>query len=329
MRSSLKACVRFGVERQSLRLHPWHKLNVSDHEHRLQGKTCVITGATSGLGRAAATALGGTGANLILTGRRESEGRALASLLGKQTGSSKIEFFPADISNQKQVRLLAEDILKRTDRIDVLINNAGARFNEFQQSADGIELTFATNHIGHFLLTCLLLESLLRAKQARVITVGSGAHAGISAEDPWVLTRESYDRKLAYRKSKLANIVFAYELARRLATSNVVSNAVDPGGVATNLGRNNGLISWLRHLLYYALRGQLLTPRQGARGIVNLATSSSAARPSGKYFAGDCEADSSPASHELKAAARLWSLSVEMTRLNEELGEAWQWVRCQ
>lgn len=289
----------------------------------LRGKTCVITGATSGIGRASAVALSYQGADLILVGRNESNGRNLASRLSAHRDAGRVEFLRADISDQSQVRALASKIADRQEHVDVLINNAGAKFDTFQRSADGIELTFATNYLGHFLLTLLLLERLLQAKEARVISVGSSAHAGAGAPGTWELGPENYNRKLAYGKSKLANVVFAYELARRLAKSKIVSNAVDPGGVATNLGRNNGLLSWFRHLTYYALKRELCTPAKGAEGIIHLASASSVTGVSGKYFYQNREIESSPSSYDPEAAAQLWSLSLKKTCLDAKLGAGW------
>jgi NAD(P)-dependent dehydrogenase (short-subunit alcohol dehydrogenase family) len=280
----------------------------------LQGRTCVITGATSGIGRATALALGALGANLILLGRREVEGQRVVAELRRSPGSGTVEFLQVDLSDQGQVCAIGADIVQKAHRVDVLINNAGARFNTFQQSVDGIELTFATNHLGHFLLTNSLLDALSRAPRARIITVGSGAHAGVNAEGDWCLSRENYDRKIAYGKSKLANIMFAYELARRLNQTEMVSNAVNPGGVATSLGRNNGLLSWSRHLLYYALKRELISPKRAAETLVYLALDPAVEGISGKYFYMKRQIESSPASHDLSAAANLWALSLRLTR---------------
>jgi NAD(P)-dependent dehydrogenase (short-subunit alcohol dehydrogenase family) len=277
----------------------------------------VITGATSGIGRAAACMIAGLGADLILLGRREKIGEQLASTLRNKPGAGSVEFHKTDLSTQQNVRSVAANIINCHPRIDILVNNAGARFNHFQQSSDGIELTFATNHLGHFLLTNLLLPALLQAPCGRIVTVASGAHSGISSEGDWCLKRENYDRKLAYGKSKLANLVFAYELARRLRGTTVVSNAVNPGGVATNMGRNNGLVSWCRHLTYYALKGRLLSPRRGAETLVYLALDSGVERVSGKYFFQKREIDSSPASYDVRAASELWKLSLALTQLDK------------
>ena len=218
----------------------------------MKGKTCVITGGTSGLGRATAYALGAMGADLLLVGRNERAAHLIMAKIAAGPGAGKVEFIRADISSLTDVRRLADGLRRRRATIDVLVNNAGARFDHYQTSSDGVELTFATNHLGHFLLTALLLDRLMAATQGRVITVASAAHAAATGGD-WILSRNDYDRKAAYAKSKLANIMFSYELAERLRHTAVVSAAVDPGGVATHLGRNNGLIPWLRHLTFYAL----------------------------------------------------------------------------
>jgi NAD(P)-dependent dehydrogenase (short-subunit alcohol dehydrogenase family) len=278
---------------------------------------CVITGATSGIGRATALALGAVGVNLILLGRREKEGQRLVAALRGIPGGGTAEFVRVDLSDQRQVCAVGADIAQRGHPVNVLINNAGARFNTFQQNQQGIELTFATNHLGHFLLTNSLLDALSRAPRAKVITVASSAHHGVTVVGEWHLNRENYDRKIAYGKSKLANIVFAYELARRLGDTQIVSNAVDPGGVATNLGRNNGLLSWSRHLLYYALKRELISSRRAAETLVYLALDPAVERISGKYFHMKQEIESSPASHDLRTAADLWSLSLRLTQSQE------------
>jgi retinol dehydrogenase 14 len=296
----------------------------------MAGRTCLITGATSGIGRATALALATRGARLILVGRRQQLGARLVAQICSQRGTGQAHFLRADLSDQRQVRELAATIATGHPQLHVLVNNAGARFNTYQQTSDGLERTFATNHLGHFLLTALLLENLARADSARVVTVGSGAHHGIPAGGDWYCGPENYDRKLAYGKSKLANIVFAYELARRLSQTSIVSNAVDPGGVATQLGRNNGLFSWCKHLLYYALKRKLVMPWQGAETVVYLAGSEAVRGVTGKYFYRKQEAESSPASHDAEAARKLWSLSLARGQLDESVGPAWRWIQpCQ
>ncbi len=293
----------------------------------MKGKTCVITGATSGIGRAAALEFGRLGANLILTGRNEPLGEKLIRRLERVKGHGSAHFLAADLSNRNDVRRLAVDIAKQTDRIDVLINNAGGRFNDFRLSEDGVELTFATNHLGHFLLTALLLEILHTAEAARIIVVSSGAHSGSTGDFERYLLADNYDRKAAYGTSKLANLMFTYELARRLRRTKITCNAVDPGGVATNLGRNNGIVSWMRHIGYYALKRDLITPKNGAKTIVYLASSPAVDGVSGKYFFRNRETTSSPVSHDAEITKRLWNLSIDMTGVNERIGPTWEFVK--
>lgn len=290
-------------------------------------RTCVITGATSGIGRAAALALGSSFGQMVLVGRNERAGQALADRVRRTSPGARAEFVRTDLAVQSEVRRLAQRIAERCQRVDVLINNAGARFNTYQETQDGIERTLAINHLSHFLLTALVMHQLLQAPQARVVTVGSGAHAGLSSQGEWCLSAANYERKLAYGQSKLANIMFAYELGRRLRGTTVTSNAVDPGGVATNLGRNNGLLAWLKHLAYYALKGQLLSPQRGAETIVYLATAKELEGVNGKYFYQKAQSRSSAASYDEQAARQLWALSVRLTKLDAGLGKAWEYYR--
>jgi NAD(P)-dependent dehydrogenase (short-subunit alcohol dehydrogenase family) len=293
----------------------------------LSDKVCVITGATSGIGRATALALARRGADLFLVGRNACRGAAVVEKIRRSSPRARAEFLRADLSVQRDVRDLASSLMSRVDRIDVLINNAGARFSAYGETAEGIERTFATNHLSHFLLTALLLDRLLAASSARIIAVGSGAHSGISAEGDWCLAAASYDRKVAYGKSKLANIMFTYELARRLQGAGASANAVDPGGVATNLGRNNGWVAWMRHLGFYALKRQLQSPRAACQTIVHLAGDREVEGVSGRYFYDLQEIRSSPPSYQLEAARQLWTLSVELTSLNAGIGKAWDYFK--
>jgi len=286
----------------------------------LKGKTCVITGATSGIGRAAALQLGRLGADLVLTGRDERRGAKLVRRLQRDPACGTMLFLRADLSVQREVRELAAAIRSRCARVDVLINNAGARFDTFQLSPDKIEMTFATNHLSHFLLTLLLLDTLKAAEAARVTTVASGAHSGGGGDFERCFHPETYDRKAAYGNSKLANLMFAYELARRWKGTNIASNAVDPGGVATNLGRNNGIVSWLRHVGYHALKGDLLSPEKGAETIVFLASSPAVEGVTGYYFRRNREVPSADISYDEAAAKKLWDLSIAMTGLERRNG---------
>lgn len=289
-------------------------------------KIIVITGATSGIGRAVALSLGHCGSTLVLVGRNSRNGEELVRMIRSDSPDSAAKFFQADISNMAEVRELVSRIKNLYDRVDVLINNAGARFSQFEETSEGIERTFATNHLGHFLFTALLLEHLMRVPGARILTVGSSAHFGVCSNPAWVLTRTTYERKSAYGTSKLANIIFAYELARRLSGTSITSNAIDPGGVATNLGRNNGLAAWLRHLTYYASKGQLIMPSRAARHIVFLALAEEFEGMTGQCFFECKPVTSSELSQDLATARELWSLSVKLTGMDASLGQAWEYM---
>jgi NAD(P)-dependent dehydrogenase (short-subunit alcohol dehydrogenase family) len=292
----------------------------------MKGRTCVITGATSGIGRAAAFELGVRGANLVLVGRNEDRGKEIVARVLRRAPASTVQFFRCDLTVRSEVLDVAKVIREKFGSIDVLVNNAGARFDTFAANPDGVERTFAGNHLGHFLLTALLLDSLLKSPAARVVTLGSSAH-GVTPPDGWILTEGNYDRKLAYGSSKLANIIFAYELARRLAKTQVTVNALDPGGVATRLGLNNGLVAWLKHLVYYLMKGQLLSPKRASAGVVFLATSPEVRGKSGGYYFGNSLMGSSTISHDLAVAQALWTLSVERSRIDPEIvGNMWKYI---
>lgn len=291
----------------------------------LRGKVCVISGATSGIGRAAAFELGVRGASLALVGRNEVRGREIVARILRCVPASQVKFFRCDLTIRSEVLAVAQAIREMFGSIDILVNNAGARFDHFGANPDGIERTFAGNHLGPFVLTTALLGSLVRSPAARVVIVGSGAHE-VAPPAGWILTEANYDRKLAYGSSKLANIVFTYELARRLSGTSVTVNALDPGGVATRLGLNNGLIAWVKHLLYYLMKGQLLSPRQASLGVVYLAISPEVRGKSGGYYFGNRSIRSSTISYDPLIAQALWTLSVERSRMDPEIvGNLWQY----
>ena len=272
-------------------------------------RTGVITGATSGIGRAAARQLCRFDLQLILISRNAAKGRSVTNEICKISGKDNVTFIQADIANFAEIRQVASQLKKRYPRIDILVNNAGARFNDYKTNADGIELTFATNHLGHFLLTLLLLEPLNASPGGRIINVSSDAHYGCPADFGYVINSKTYDRKEAYGRSKLANLLFTYELARKLAHTPITANALHPGGVATNLGKNNGMISWTRHWVFYLMRRQLILPSKAAETITFLAVSDAVKGVSGKYFQNKKTIRSSDVSHDEAAAKTLWNFS--------------------
>lgn len=295
------------------------------HSTVMEGRTCVITGATSGIGRSVAIALAGQGASLILVGRNAKRGNALASRLGRGRKAGLAEFHRCDLTLRGEVENLAQLIRKRFATIDVLVNNAGARFDSYATNPDGVERTFAGNHLGHFLLTSLLLEPLLQSRESRVIVVGSGAHS-VTPPPGWILSEENYDRKLAYGSSKLANIVFSYELSRRLDGTTVTVNAVDPGGVATRLGLNNGFAAWLKHIAYYLSKRQLLSAGRAAASLVELCVAPEFKGKTGGYYSAGRLIRSSALSYDTELGHELWALSVQRAGLDSaRLGALWKY----
>lgn len=274
-------------------------------------KICLITGATSGIGKATAKELAKIGFDLILTGRSEDKGKLLSDSLKKKYKINS-EFIRCDISSLNDVRKFAETVKLKYNHIDVLINNAGSRFSEYQKSVDGIELTFATNHLGHFLLANLLLDLLKKSTDARIINISSSAHYGKQIDIDDLVSPKEFNRSSVYGRSKLANVLFTYEFAKRNNHSNISINALDPGGVATNFAKNEGVFRWLKHISFYIAKRQLLTPKQGAETVVYLASSEKVKGVTGKFFFEKKEKKSTEESYDLNKAKKLWDLSEQL-----------------
>ncbi|MCC6611965.1 MAG: SDR family oxidoreductase [Anaerolineae bacterium] len=271
----------------------------------MMGKICLVTGATNGLGKVTVRALAEAGATVIGVGRSAQAIDATQAEIGDVAGA--LEFLQADLSSQAQIRDLVEQFNRRYDRLDVLINNAGALFSSYRETVDGIEMTFALNHLGYFLLTNLLLYTLLASAPARIVNVSSNAHNGRGIDFDDLGHRRSYDGWTAYGASKLANLLFTYELARRVEGTGVTVNALHPGVVSTNFFKSAGL----------GMRGTL-TPEEGADTQIWLAQSDEVEGVSGKYFVRRREARTSDASYDQAAARRLWEVSARMTGLASE-----------
>jgi NAD(P)-dependent dehydrogenase (short-subunit alcohol dehydrogenase family) len=276
----------------------------------MQGKVCLITGGTAGIGQVAANALARQGAQVIIVGRSPQRCAEVAAAIRMESGSAQVDYLAADLSSQEQIRRLAAEFAKRWERLDVLINNAGAFFMRREESPDGIEMTFALNHLNYFLLTDLLLDALKASAPARIVNVSSDAHRGgrIAFDDPQF--RKKYSGWAAYAQSKLANVIFTYELARRLEGSGVSANALHPGFVATNFAKNNGGIYRAAMSVIHLFAR---SPEQGARTSIYLASSPQVEGISGKYYTDERAVDSAPASYDRETALRLWRVSAEMT----------------
>lgn len=279
---------------------------------QMQGKSCLVTGATGGIGLVTARELARQGARVVLVGR--SRERCLAAVEGirQQTGNTGVDFIVADLSSLEQIRRAASEFAARHDRLDVLVNNVGAFFWKRQESVDGIEMTFALNHLSYFLLTNLLLDMLRASAPARVVNVSSDAHRGAQMNFDDLQNRRRYAGFRVYAQSKLANVLFTYELARRLEGSSVTANALHPGFVATNFAQNNG---FLFRLFMPLAQLSAISPEEGARTSIYLASSPEVEGVTGKYFVRQQAVQSSPASYDEQSARRLWDVSLELTGL--------------
>lgn len=280
----------------------------------MSGKICVVTGATAGIGKAAAITLAAQEAELILVGRSQEKAEAVRQEISALTGSDKVSCLWADFSDLGQVRSLAQAIIQRHPRLDLLVNNAGAFFNRRHETGLGVEKSFLVNHLAPFLLTNLLLDLLVRSAPARIVNLSSDAHQYGSMDFDDLGFQRGYRGIKGYARSKLANLMFTYELARRLEGSGVTVNAVHPGHVATDIWRASfpvigPALKWVMGLF-------ALTPEEGADTVIHLAASPELEGISGKYFASRQPIPSSPPSYDQDAAARLWQLSARMVGLD-------------
>jgi retinol dehydrogenase 12 len=300
----------------------------------MTGKVALVTGGTSGLGFATAKALAGAGAGVVIVGRSAPRGDAAVRAIAAATGNEDVTFLPADLTSQAEVRRLADQFRQRHARLDVLVNNAGAMHALRRESADGIELTLALDHLAPFLLTTLLLEPLEAAAPSRVVTLSSEAHRDVPAfdfDDPQAARGTGFGRYprsewgsafftfvlpmahpgfLQYARCKLANVLFTRELARRVAGRGITANAANPGMVASEFSAGNGIYGWfLRRMV--SLRGTSVDA--GARTQVHLALAPEVAGETGGYYTDCARVPCAPAGEDDEAAARLWELSERMT----------------
>lgn len=281
-------------------------------------KTCLITGATSGIGKAAAQAIAAQGHRVVIVGRNPAKTEATAAELRRVTGNPQLDFLVADLSSLAEVRRLAAECAARYPQLHVLVNNAGAFFMRRHTTADGLEMTFALNHLSGFLLTNLLLERLKASAPARIVNVTSAMERDARPDWDDLQMERRYNAMQAYAISKRFNLYFTYELARRLEGTGVTVNAVHPGAVATGiwarpLGRAGALLDPV-------LRRFMRSPEQGADTVVYLALSPEVEGVSGRYFVDRRPRASSPASQDPEAARRAWAISAALTGLPVEEG---------
>jgi len=278
----------------------------------MQGMVCLVTGATSGIGQVTAQELARLGARVIIVGRSPERCAQTVDQIRSATGATSIESLVADLSSLAELRRLAGQVRERAPRLDVLVNNAGAMFWKRAESVDGIEMTLALDHFSYFVLTSLLLPLLKQSAPARIVNVASDAHKGGSINFDDIEAKQRYSGWKAYQQSKLANILFTYELARRIAGTGVTANALHPGFVRTRFLKVFDE-AWAGWLIRRAADLVAISPEQGARTSIYLASSPEVEGMSGRYFVREKPAESSAQSRDQAAAQRLWKLSEEMT----------------
>jgi NAD(P)-dependent dehydrogenase (short-subunit alcohol dehydrogenase family) len=276
----------------------------------MDGKVCIVTGATSGIGQITALELAKMGASVVAVGRNAQKGAATLEMIKRQSASETVEFLQADLSSQQSIRQLVQAYSDKYDRLHVLVNNAGAVYSKRQTSTDGIEMTIALDHLGPFLLTELLLPLLKGSAPARIVTVSSGVHARGHIHFDDLQGEKHYAALHAYFQAKLANILVTYELARQLQGTGVTANCVAPGKVATNFAIDNGGAA---ALFAKATRFLSRSPEKGAETSIYVASSPLIEGVTGKYFFDKMEKQSSKESYDEEIARKLWEVSTLLT----------------
>ena len=282
------------------------------HNGPMAGRTVLVTGATAGIGKATALGLATMGAHVAITGRDRARTEAAAGEI-RAAGGGPVDALVADLSSQSEVRRLADEVLQRLSRIDVLVNNVGGYWNTRHVTVDGLERTFALNHLAPFLLTHLLLDRLKHSAPARVVTVSSHAHTSGRIDFDDLQGERSYSGAQAYDQSKLANVLFTYELARKLRVTPVTANSLHPGVVSTSFGAEDP--SSVQRLFVPFMRPFMKTPAQGAATSIHVASAPDLEQVTGRYFVNSKPKRSSQRSYDEAAAARLWRVSADLVAL--------------
>jgi NAD(P)-dependent dehydrogenase (short-subunit alcohol dehydrogenase family) len=279
----------------------------------MTGKTVLITGGTGGIGRAAAIGLASLGARVGITGRDRVRAEQAAAEITRESDNPGVDVFVADLSSQAEVRRLAAEVLAVYPRLDVLLNNVGGFWAHRHVTADGLEHTFALNHLAPFLLTSLLLERLTASAPARIVTVSSGAQSMGKIDFDDLMGERKYSGQRAYNQSKLANVMFTYELARRLEGTGVTATALHPGMTSTAFGAEDMARGW--GPLIAVMRLFMKSPQGGAATPVYLASSPEVEGVTGRYFADRKSKKSHESSYDTAITARLWQVSADLAGL--------------
>jgi NAD(P)-dependent dehydrogenase (short-subunit alcohol dehydrogenase family) len=284
----------------------------------LHGKVAMVTGATSGLGWAVAEGLARRGAEVVLAVRNRSKAESAAAAMVEASCNPEIHYLLADLSSTSEIRSLCRRFRERFDRLDLLVNNAGAVFFRRRTTEDGLEKTFALNHLGYYTLTCLLIDVLFDSAPARIVNVASESHRDSELDFEDLQMRRGYGPLKAYGRSKLANVLFTCELARHLQGAGVTANAVHPGFLRTEIAANNGRIG---RAVSRVMKLFAKPVAEGADAVLSLAADPQWGDVSGAYFIGRTRARSSQASHDEEDARRLWRVSASLTGVKCALPE--------
>jgi len=282
----------------------------------MKGKICLVTGGTNGIGKATAQALAQMGATVVIVGRDVLKTSQVVEEVRTASGSNTVDSLLADLSSQQEVRWLVDKFKRRYAHLHVLINNAGAVFMQRQLSVDGVEMTFALNHLASFLLTDLLLDTIKASAPARIINVSSGAHTSGKIEFDNLQGERGYSPRF-YENSKLANILFTMELAGRLEGTGVTVNALHPGFTATGFSKNNGKVMAALVSIFAPLVAR--SPAKGAETSIYLASSPSVEGITGKYFYDSHVVPAAPQASDMVVARKLWDVSAKMVHLIEKV----------
>jgi NAD(P)-dependent dehydrogenase (short-subunit alcohol dehydrogenase family) len=282
----------------------------------MTGKTVLITGGTGGIGKATAIGLASLGARVGITGRDRVRAETAAAAIAEEAGNPAIDVFVADMSSQAEVRRLAADVLGTYPKLHVLVNNVGGFWSHRHVTADGLEHTFALNHLAPFLLTSLLLDRLAMSSPARIVTVASAAQGMGTIDFGDLMGERNYSGQSAYNQSKLANVMFTYELARRLEGSGVTATVVHPG--MTNTAFSSEDPSRLFAPLVALMRPFMRKPAKGAETPIFLASSPEAAGITGTYFADLAPKESNKASYDRATTGHLWDVSASLVGLEAQ-----------
>src|SRR5713226_1765317 len=293
-------------------LQDW-RISMEQSVSSMNGKVCLVTGGNSGIGKETALGLATLGATVVIVSRDRGKGEAAVSDIRRKSGSQNVNLIVADLSSMDVVRQLAQEFRSKYDMLHVLVNNAGIFLPKRVTTADGLEATFATNHLGHFLLTNLLLDLLKASAPSRVINITSDAHKGAEIDFEDLMGEKKFSGFKAYGQSKLANVLFTYELARKLEGTGVTVNCLHPGAVRTGFGKDQG---GLFNIGVRIISPFMMSPKKAARAAIYMAASHELEGVTCKHFSKGKEEKSSKESYDQTAAERLWKVSADLTKLS-------------